>query len=62
MRDMLKYICASPSLPWLCIGDFNEVLHREEHVGVNEHNNKIVVFRHTVENYGLANLGYTCLD
>ena len=37
--DMLKFIKASSPLPWLCIGDFNEVLHREEHVGVNARSN-----------------------
>ena len=25
--DMLKYIKASSDLPWVCMGDFNEVLH-----------------------------------
>jgi hypothetical protein len=37
--DMLKFIKASSPLPWLCIGDFNEVLLQEEHVGVNERSN-----------------------
>jgi hypothetical protein len=32
--DMLKSIKTTSSLPWMCIGDFNEVLHRTEHVGV----------------------------
>lgn len=31
--DALKFIKSSSSLPWMCIGDFNEVLHRSEHVG-----------------------------
>jgi hypothetical protein len=31
--DMLKHIKSSSSLLWLCIGDFNEVLHRSEHSG-----------------------------
>ena len=34
--DMLKYIRSASSLPWMCLGDFNEVLHRHEHVGVQE--------------------------
>jgi hypothetical protein len=33
---MLKFIKSSSDLPWVCLGDFNEVLHRSEHVGVQE--------------------------
>jgi hypothetical protein len=58
--DMLKFIKASSPLPWLCIGNFNEVLLREEHVGVNERSNtQIQVFRETVDVCGLMDLGYT---
>jgi hypothetical protein len=34
--DMLKFIKSSSPLPWMCIGDFNEVLHQHEHEGVVE--------------------------
>ena len=34
--DMLKFIRSANALPWLCIGDFNEVLHRYEHDGAAE--------------------------
>jgi hypothetical protein len=48
--DMLKFIKASSPLPWMCIGDFNEVLLREEHMGVNERSNtRIQAFRDTVD-------------
>ena len=33
---MLKFIKASSHLPWLCIGDFNEVLLESEHEGTQE--------------------------
>jgi hypothetical protein len=57
--DMLKYIRGSNDLPWLCIGDFNEVLHREEHMGVNERSwAQIAGFRDVVDVCGLCDLGY----
>jgi hypothetical protein len=56
---MLKFIKASSPLPWLCIGDFNEVLLREEHMGVNERSNaQIQAFRDTVDICELMDLGY----
>ena len=36
--DMLKFIRSSSYLPWMCIGDFNEVLHQNEHEGVVDRN------------------------
>jgi hypothetical protein len=38
--DMLKFIKSSSPLPWMCIGDFNEVLLRgEQQMGVNKWSN-----------------------
>ena len=57
--DMLKFIRSSVDLPWLCIGDFNEVLHRLEHDGVNERSTgQIAAFRETIDVCGLQDLGY----
>jgi hypothetical protein len=57
--DMLKFIKASSPLPWLCIGDFNEVLLREEHVGVNDLcNAQIQAFRDAVDVCELMDLGF----
>jgi hypothetical protein len=58
--DMLKFIKASSPLPWMCIGDFNEVLLWEEHMGVNERSNtRIQAFRDMVDICEPMDLGYT---
>jgi exonuclease III len=60
MWDLLKFLRSSSPLPWVCMGDFNEVLHREEHQGVNERSYaQIMEFRETMDVCGLADLGYT---
>lgn len=53
--DVLKHIRSSSHLPWLCIGDFNEVLHRSPHVGVQELSYR---FLEMVDVCGLYDLGY----
>jgi hypothetical protein len=56
---MLKYIRASSDLPWLLIGDFNEVLHPEEHWGVTERSmSQMLGFRDMVDVNGLCDLGF----
>lgn len=57
--DMIKSIKATSSLPWLCIGDFNEVLHRSEHVGAQERSwAQIAGFREMVDVCELYDLGF----
>ena len=57
--DMLKRIKSSSSLPWVCIGDFNEVLHRSEHQGPQERSYaQIAGFREMVDVCGLVDLGF----
>jgi endonuclease/exonuclease/phosphatase family metal-dependent hydrolase len=56
---MLKHIKSSNPLPWLCIGDFHEVLHQHEHEGTAERSlAQIAGFRETIDVCGLADLGY----
>jgi hypothetical protein len=52
--DMLKYVKSSSALPWLRIRDFNEVLHRSEHDGVNQRSiGHIAAFRDMIDVCGL---------
>ncbi|XP_073359565.1 uncharacterized protein [Aegilops tauschii subsp. strangulata] len=51
------------TLPWMCIGDFNEILRPEEQFGPNERDSaQIDAFREAVDICGLADLGYRGLD
>ena len=51
------------TLPWMCIGDFNEILWPEEQFGPNERDSaQIDAFREAVDICGLADLGYRGLD
>ena len=60
---MLKFIKASSHLPWVCMGDFNEVLIREEHKGVQERSlAQIAGFWEMVDVCGLYDLGYEGRD
>jgi exonuclease III len=57
--EMLRFIkCASP-LSWMCIGDFNEVLHQHEHEGVADRSlAQMDGFREALDVCELADLGY----
>jgi hypothetical protein len=61
--DMLKFIRSSNDLPWLCIGDFNEVLLRSEHVGVNERSwSQMDGFREIVDVCGRSRVPRCAMD
>jgi len=56
---MLKFIRAMSPLPWMCIGDFNEVLLRSEHDGVQERSwSQIAGFRDVLDVCVLVDLGF----
>jgi hypothetical protein len=61
--DMMRFLKADCDLPWVNIGDFNEVLRREEQMGPNDRDwAQINLFRDVVDAYQLCDLGYTGLD
>ena len=59
---LLRWLRAQNDLPWLCAGDFNEVLAAEEHFGNNEREAwQMAGFQQAVADCGLSDLGYTGL-
>lgn len=55
----MKGISTLNDLPWLCLGDFNEVLCSEEHEGIgNGSNAQIQGFRDAVDVCMLLDIGY----
>lgn len=57
--DILKGIGTLSNIPWLCIGDFNEVLRPDEQEGIGERSNaQIQDFRDVVDACMLMDIGY----
>jgi len=57
--DLLKLLNSSNNLPWLCVGDFNEVLHASEKIGgQGRSESQMEGFREAVEYCGFSDLGY----
>lgn len=57
--ECLKRLNASSSLSWLCVGDFNEVLHaNEQFSGVGRSERQMEGFREAVSVYGFNDLGF----
>ena len=55
----MKNISSLNNLPWLCIGDFNEVLKHDEHDGIGSRSQaQIQGFRDAVDVCGLVDLGF----
>ena len=58
--DLLKYLSTRASTPWLCIGDYNEILSTEEKDGrLPKPMHLMQEFRSTFLHCGLIDLGYT---
>lgn len=57
--EVLMDIATASSLPWLCVGDFNEVLQSEEHDGIGMRRNaQMQAFRDAADVCMLQDLGY----
>ena len=55
----LKNVSTLSTLPWLCLGDFNEVLHPDEHHSIGQRSNaQIQAFRDVLDVCMLLDLGY----
>ena len=56
---LMRFLRAQSSVPWLCVGDFNEVLSVEEQFGVNEREQwQVAAFQDAVNDCGFTDLGF----
>jgi hypothetical protein len=58
--EVLRYLRAQDNLPWLCAGDFNEILHQDEQRGADPRNeSQMANFRDCLTDCRLADLGFS---
>ena len=61
--ETMKRLRGESTLPWLCIGDFNEILRQEEQMRPNTRDSaQMNGFRAALDVCGLADIGYLGLD
>jgi hypothetical protein len=61
--EALRYLKSQDDLPWLCAGDFNEILFQYEQLGGNPRNQaQMDAFRECLEDCNLTDLGYKGYD
>ena len=58
--DTIKNLSNSNNLPWICLGDFNEVLRPDELIGMGQRSNtQIQAFRDTMDVCSLMDIGFS---
>ena len=57
--DQLSYLNSQSNTPWLCVGDFNEIIRQDEKVGggIRPHN-QMQLFREVIDQCGFMDLGF----
>ena len=61
--EMIRYLRTQDNLPWLCAGDFNEILSQDEQKGGNRRGDaQMAAVRDCLSDCGLADLGYKGYD
>jgi hypothetical protein len=59
MWEALRYLRAQDDRPWLCAGDFNEILRAKEQLGGNPHSERqMTAFRDCLMDCNLFDLGF----
>lgn len=57
--DTMRNLATLHDMPWVCLGDFNEVLRHDEHDGIGTRSqSQIQGFRDAVDDCGLLDLGF----
>ncbi|GAV69667.1 Exo_endo_phos domain-containing protein, partial [Cephalotus follicularis] len=58
--SLLRKIGNQCQLPWLCMGDFNEIMfHWEKEGGTNRANRQLMVFKSVIDDCHLCDMGYS---
>jgi hypothetical protein len=59
--DRLRFLKAQWKGPWIYVGDFNEALHGDEHMGYRERDeNQMSLFNDYLDDGGLVDMGFFC--
>ena len=57
--DSLRSLNHHPNIPWLCAGDFNEIVRQEEKLrGATRNQCQMQLFRDVLDECGFLDLGY----